>query len=153
MALTPSNTTPSPGTFSARAHPQAVAWLDLVEGHILFTAVVAEATRHFRCQAEQGLDGTTRLAARPQFEDLPRRARVVMTAAASKYTATAHRGYGRSGEDIRHERCNHAIDVGSPSANGDECEHVQAAIDREAHPRVDATPRGRPESQRSTAPR
>ena len=121
----------------------------MVEGHILFTAVVAEAPRRFRCQAEQGLDGATRLTPRAQFEDLPQQDQRRNDRGSLKVHGhcTTVRTEG-SRKDIRHERRNHAVDVGSPGADGDECEHVQAAIDEGGPPARKERP-ATPEHDRS----
>src|SRR5215471_19967813 len=114
----------------ARAHAQAIAWLDMVEGHILFTPVVTETTRRFRCQAEQSLDSAARLTPRAQFEDLPQqdqrrndRSRLKVYSHCTTVCAQGSR------KETRHERRKDAVDIGSPGTNRDECEHIQAAID------------------------
>src|SRR5215831_7828881 len=102
----------------------------MIEGHILFAAVLAQAPRRFRRQAEQGLDGAARLTPRAQFEDLPQEDKRRNDRSSLKVHShcTTVRAEG-SWEKARHECRNHAVEVGSPGANRNECEHVQAAID------------------------
>src|SRR5262249_13161323 len=113
-----------------RAHPQAVAWLDMVKGHILFTSVVTEALCRFRRQAEQGLYSAARLTPRAQFENLPQEDKRCNDRGSLKvhghYPPVRAEG---SWEKARHECGNHAVDIGSSSAKRDEGKHVQAAID------------------------
>ena len=55
----------------ARAHAQPIADVHVRQRHILLGAVVADAPRGLRREAEQRLDGGRSLRARPQLEHLP----------------------------------------------------------------------------------
>ena len=58
-----------------------------------------------------------------------------MTAAASKYTATAPLCVRKeAGKRSGHEGRDHAVDIGGACADGDEREHVQTAVDEGGPP-------------------
>ena len=61
---------PVDGDLLAGADPEQVADLDLVEGDVLFGAVVADAARGLGGEVEQGLDGAGGRLAGAELEDL-----------------------------------------------------------------------------------
>ncbi len=54
----------------ARANPQPVADMDVLQRHLLVVAVVADEPRRLRRQVEQGADGAAGLLARPDLQHL-----------------------------------------------------------------------------------
>ncbi len=69
-ALRPSSTTPSTGTFSPGRTRRRSPRRDRLERHVLLAAVVRQAPRRLRRQAEERADGRAGAAARAQLEHL-----------------------------------------------------------------------------------
>ena len=120
---------------------QPVADLHLVERHVLLAAVGTEAARGLRRQPEQGPDRGAGAAARPQLEHLAEedqrddhRRRLEVGADLAVLVAEG------GGEEAGREPRGDAVEVGHADAEGDQREHVEAAVDE----RVPAADEERP---------
>src|SRR6202035_4791469 len=131
-----------------RPDAQPLAGLDLVERRVFLRSVVAKPARGLRGEAEERLDRRSRSAARPEFQDLPEqnegdddRRRLEVDPDLATLAAERDR------EDPRRDPRDDTVDVGRPSAEGDQGEHVQAAVD-ERVPAADEERPAAPEDDR-----
>ena len=122
----------------AGPHAKAIAHPDPIERHILFVA--GDAPRRLRCQSKQRLDRGAGPASRAQFQDLPQknehddhRGRVEVGFDHAMHPETC-------GEPLGGERGRSRVAIRGADAEGDQREHVGAAIDD----RIPATLKERP---------
>ena len=112
------------------ADAEPVARLDVRQRDIFFRAVIPEPPGGLRGQAQERLDRTTGLAPGAELEHLAEedegrdhRRRLEVD---RRLAAVAPEGVR---EDVRKERRDHTVAVGRADADGDEGEHVEAAVD------------------------
>ena len=84
IALVPSSTTPSTGTFSPGRTRNRSPTATTLERHVLLAAVLAQPARGLGREAEQLADRGAGRAARAELEHLAEQDERVITAAASK---------------------------------------------------------------------
>ncbi len=117
----------------ARPDPQAIPGLNLIQRHVLLSAIGSDAPRSLGGQPQQGPDGRPGSAARPQFQHLT-----------DDHQCGNHRsGFEvdchtpavvpkRGREEIRKQRRHHTVAIGHADPQRNQGEHVQAAIDQGA---------------------
>ena len=118
------------GNLLARANPEAVAGLDVLQRNVDFGAVVANYAGGLGRQAQESFDGATGLAAGAEFEHLSQKHQGDDDGGGFK----VHRHFAAFSaegirEEARSESGHYAVEISRAGAESDEGEHVQAAVD------------------------
>ncbi len=115
--------------FFAGANAQQVTDGNLAESDIGLASVRRDAARGFRGQTEQGLDRAAGLAASPQLQHLPQQDQNRNDGSCFEVKADVSGGVAKgSRKETGRDHGNQAVKVGSAAADGDQGEHVEAAM-------------------------
>ena len=113
----------------ARAHAQAIADMHLLKRNLVIIAVVADTTRRFWREVQQGADGAPRLLARPQFENLAEEnehrdygSRFIIDRNDSAFLPQSFR------KKPRREGGDKAVKIGGTDAQRDQTKHVKRSV-------------------------
>ena len=127
----------------AGAHAQPVPGPHPLERDVFFRAAVAEASRHFRREEQQCLQGRGGAGARAELHDLPQQ----RERDDGGGSLEVHRELAVLAEGVRKEpggkRGRQAVEERRAHAGADQCPHVRAAMAYRQHPALE---------QRSTCP-
>jgi len=135
MALCPSITNPSTGTFSTGTNPQAVADHNVFQWHIAFFAIFTDNARCFENKSHQSANRGSDMHAGAQLQDLPQQ----------NYYDNHHRTVEIRFDRIPHrlkilkknsqgDRRQDAIHIRGPHTQGDQYKHVGTNADPNQEP-------------------
>ena len=131
----------------AGPHAQAVADVHMRQFDILFLAILAQAPRRFRRQAQQGADGGGGLRARLQFQQLAQQGQRDDHCGGFEVHPDMAVVAERGREQLRRQHGHHAVAVGGAHAGADQRPHVGAAVADGLRPALKEGPGG-PEHDR-----
>ena len=112
----------------ARADPQTVADLKLLQRNFFVIAVAADSPCRFRREVQQRPDGAAGLLARPQFQNLAEQAQHGDHGGSLEIDRDHAVLPQRLREQPRGEQSDQAVAIGGADAQSDQAEHVERAI-------------------------
>src|SRR2546427_209938 len=125
----------------AGAHSQAVARGNAVKRDVAFASVVQDYARRFGREAQQGFDGARGPAARLELEHLPEQDQRSNGRGGFEVDRDLAVGAAeRRRENSRNERGDKAVKIRRARADGDQREHVRAAVDYRCPPALEERP-------------